>query len=97
MNDEEFSRRYAALAHAIQTGVAYDQGAGSQDGTPKHLRTGLNLVLCDHASLSRLLVEKGVISADEYKAAILRGLEEEKARYEARINRQYGETRIRLA
>lgn len=86
MTGDEFLAEYTRLAHAIQTGVAYDHAAGSQDGTPKHLRTGLACVMADLGSLTRLLVAKGVITNDEYFEAILSGLRDEVAAYEARLS-----------
>lgn len=97
MSREEFTQRYSALAHAIQSGVAHDHNLGSQDGTPKHLRTGVNLAMRDHASLVALLMHKGVISEDEYQRAILEGLEEEKASYESRLSQKLNGTKITLA
>lgn len=85
MTDEEFLAEYRRLGHAIQSGVALDHARGGQDGAGKHLRTGLNMVMCDTASLAGLLIAKGVITREEYQTAVLAGLEEEKARYEAAL------------
>jgi hypothetical protein len=88
MTLEEFLEEYRRLAHAIQTGVAYDHQYGSQDGTPKHLRTGLNCVMSDFGSLSKLLIEKGIITEQEYYSAVLDGLKREITKYEARLSRR---------
>ena len=92
MTREEFLVRETALKHAIQTGVMYEQERGSQDGTPKHLRTGLNSALCDHASLVALLVRRGVLTYEEYYDAAIAGLEDEVRRYEQRLSTHYGVT-----
>jgi hypothetical protein len=85
MTAEEFLAEYERLGHAIQTGVAHEHLGGSKDGSPKHLRTGLNLVMSDLGALTRLLVSKGLITDDEYYAAILAGLRAEVATLEARL------------
>jgi hypothetical protein len=93
--------RYAAAAHAVQSGVAADMetdpNARSQGATtPKHLRTGLNNVMSDHASLAKLLIDKGVITEAEYLDAIADGIEREQARYEQLLTRRLGSP-VRLA
>ena len=90
MTAEEFLMEYRRLAHAIQTGVSYDHSSGSTDGSPKHLRTGLACVMADLGSLTRLLVEKGIITNDEYFAAILDGLRAEVETYEHRLKDRLG-------
>jgi|SRR5579885_1759095 len=79
--------RYSAAAHGMQTGVAFDQSRGSNDGTPKHLRVGINAAMADHAGLVTLLIDKGVFTREEYTKAIADSMEREKQRYEdATIN-----------
>ena len=89
MTDEEFTQKYESLGHAIQTGVAHELAleapaiADSPVGRLiKHLRTGNNLRACDHAALAHLLIAKGVITDEEYKEALLKGLKREKESYE---------------
>ena len=84
-------KTYLEAAHALQTGVRIDQEVlGSTDGTPKHLRVGVNIAMCDHSSLVRLLIKKGIITDEEYLAAITDGLNEEVDRYEKRLNVKLG-------
>lgn len=83
--DDEYARYRAAL-HAMQTGVKLDHEAGSQDGTPKHLRVGLNGIMCDHAALVKLLEAKGIITEAEYATAIADEAELEVGRYRERLN-----------
>ena len=66
MNQEDNGQRYLAACHAIQSGVAFEHSQGSTDGTPKHLRTGINIAMCDHAALVKLLVAKGLFTDEEY-------------------------------
>lgn len=79
---------YEQALHGIQSAVKFSHEHGRQDGSPKHLRTGLNGAMCDHAALARLLIQKGVITEDEYLEASRIGVNTELASYE----RTYGET-----
>jgi hypothetical protein len=96
MTGEEFTAEYRRLAHAVQTGVAYAMERDDQVVAPKHLRTGLNAVMSDLGSIGRLLIAKGVITEDEYFAAILDGLREEVKRHEASVSALYGGANITL-
>ncbi len=75
--------QYEVLAHAIQSAVALEMSMKDINindpygNAIKHLRTGLNLVIRDHASLAKLLIKKGIITRPEYEDAILAGLKEE--------------------
>lgn len=80
----------------MQSGVAFEQGFDPSDGSPKHLRVGINAAMSDHGGLVRLLIEKGLISEDEYTKAIADEMEREKERYEARLSEHYGK-KITLA
>jgi hypothetical protein len=91
-NLEELQQRYAAAAHAIQTGVAYELEIDSASGTPKHLRTGLNVEMVSHGALVRLLIAKGVCTEEEYFEEVVKGLEDEQCRYEERLSAHYGGT-----
>lgn len=78
--------RWHAAAHAMQSGVALDhERNGAHDGTPKHLRVGVNVALCDHAALVRLLVEKGIFTEEEYAKAIADEMEREVERYRQKL------------
>ena len=70
-------------AHGVQTAVAYEMGMGGKATDPKHLRTGINAAMVDHAALAYLLIEKGIINEVEYKEAIRKAMNHEVARYEA--------------
>lgn len=92
MNDalEEYRNRYHAAAHAMQTGVKIDQEGGSKDGTPKHLRVGVNSAMVDSAALAKLLMDKGIITELEYARTLAEGMEAERARYEKLLTERYG-------
>ena len=87
---QDFHERYALLAHAIQTGVALELGIDPASGTPKHLRTGVNLSKVEHGALIRVLIAKGVFTLEEYEAELLKGLEAEKEAYEERLRAWHG-------
>lgn len=93
MTDDEraaFMKRYNELAHAIQTGIGFLLHHQPSMGEPKHLRTGINLDRADQGSLVGLLVAKGIITEAEINAAILAGLEKEKAMLTDELEQTYG-------
>ena len=69
--------RHEVAAHAVQTATGYAIGFDPTVGSPKDVRTGLNIVMRDHASLAQLLISKGLITENEYLAALADGMEEE--------------------
>lgn len=89
MSDRDVAR-YVAATHAMQTGVAIEHERGSKDGTPKHLRVGVNSTKVDHSALVKLLIERGLFTEDEYVAALADAMEAEKARYEEHLRSVYG-------
>jgi hypothetical protein len=89
--------RYEAAAHAMQSGVAFEHLNGGDDGSPKHLRVGVNSALVGNAALVRLLASKGLITFEEYEEAVADEMEREVQRYEDRINATYpGKSRVTL-
>ena len=77
--------RHKAASHAMQSGVAMEMERDPKPTSPKHLRVGVNVALCDHAALVRLLMEKGLITEEEYLSAIADQMEQERARYEVML------------
>lgn len=92
MSTEDLRRRYLAAMHAVQSGVAYAQQIDPKDGTPKHLRTGINSALVNDAALTKLLIAKGIITEVEYWTALVEEAEAEKQRYEEQLSAHYGRT-----
>lgn len=98
MNDEERIRiameTYHAAGHAVQSGVEFQIGIGAAKAaaTPKHLRTGINMAMSDHAALARLLIDKGIIAEVEYLEALAAAAVAEQRRYEAELGEHYGTT-----
>lgn len=74
---------YEQAAHAMQSGVAMLMNYEAKDTEPKHLRVGVNAGLCDNSALAKLLIAKGIITEQEYMAAITEEMNEEVTRYEA--------------
>ena len=64
------TERYQRAAHAMQSGVAMEMNHRAQPTEPKHLRVGVNSAMCDSSALARLLINKGLITHDEYTKAI---------------------------
>jgi len=96
MTIEEKKAKYAALGHAMQTGVAYKMELDPSETTAKHLRVGVNAAMCDHAALAQLLMKKGVLTEDEYLDALIESMEREVAGYQDELNRLYGGVKITL-
>lgn len=94
---EDLERRYHAAAHAVQAGVGMELNHDPASGTPKHLRTGLNLNMVSHGALVRLLIKQGLFTEEEYFAELVAGVEDEKRQYEERLSARYGgKTKITL-
>lgn len=80
----------------MQSGVAMEMNFHPQPTEPKHLRVGVNSAMCDHAALVRLLIEKGVVSEDEYIKVVADEMEREAECYQQRIQEHYGHSGIKL-
>lgn len=86
MSDDR--QRYLDACHAMQTGVQLELTRKGEDGAaanPKHLRVGVNVALCDHAALVALLVDKGIITREEYCEALAETMEAEVGRYKVAL------------
>lgn len=93
MSDEEtelqgLRTRYRDLAHAMQSGVEFSKEF-SGDMTPKHLRVGVNMALCDAGALAGLLIKKGLITEKEHLEALVGMLEKEVERYTDALRGHY--------
>jgi hypothetical protein len=75
------------LAGGSQNGTAINPQSlrvhDSHPNGPKHLRTGLNLSKSDMLGLAILLIDKGIITEEEYLEAMRLGANEELARYQS--------------
>lgn len=77
---------YHDKLHAMQSGVAMKMNYDSSETTPKQLRVGVNAAMCNQGALARLLVEKGIITQQEYLDAITAEMGREVERYETWLN-----------
>jgi hypothetical protein len=93
MSRESDRQRYLDACHGMQTGVKWEmendllRGVEPHATTPKHLRVGVNSALVSHGALVKLLVEKGILTMDEYVTSQADAMEAEVALYEERANR----------
>lgn len=85
---EKAKARYAAAAHAMQSGVAGDMTDKSLQ--PKHLRVGINSALVEHGALVGLLLKAGVISEADYYSALADSMEAERDRYAQELSQKLG-------
>lgn len=76
---------YEAALHGVQSAVAFEMSRPeSRSATePKHLRVGINSAMIDCASVARLLMAKGIFTAEEYFEALRLEANHELATYEA--------------
>lgn len=75
---------YPAALHGIQTAIKYEMETGQSDKTsPKHLRVGVDSGFINDAALAFLLIEKGVITMEEYAESVRIQANEELAAYQA--------------
>lgn len=61
---------YEQALHGVQTGVAFEMSQGGKAHEPKHLRTGINSAMINDGAMTLLLIEKGIITEDEYMEAV---------------------------
>jgi hypothetical protein len=83
---EKLMQRYYMLLHAMQTGIMIKLNRDPSSGSPKHLRVGINARAIDHAALVKLLVDKGVITDEEYCTELVLQAEKEVKMYEEELS-----------
>jgi len=92
----QLKEEYAQCLHAIQTGVAYTMEFDPAECEPKHIRVGINSALCSIGALTTLLVEKGIVTEEEYLTKIIQILKEDVERYQRQLSKHYGGSSITL-
>lgn len=80
--------RYQAALHAMQTGVAAMMP--SLETEPKHLRVGVNSSMVETSALAMLMVQKGIITYDEWAKALADAMEREADLYRQRLRTRLG-------
>ena len=88
--------RYLKAVHAMQSGVKMminyehpdiqtDDNATDPSTGPKHLRVGINVNMSDHAALIHLLLDKKIITIDDYDISLADQMEDQVKMYEKNI------------
>ncbi|MEH2525854.1 MULTISPECIES: hypothetical protein [unclassified Bradyrhizobium] len=88
---------YEQALHGIQSAIRFEM---SRSGIPddehnptsrmmKHLRVGIDMRAADHAAVAGLLIEKGIITEEEYLERMRLAANEELARYEEYVRDTY--------
>lgn len=88
MKPETAKDRILKAQHAMQAGVAMKMEFNSADTTPKHLRVGINAAMVEHSALAKLLIDKGIITIEEYEESLAVAMEKEVAMYEKELSTQ---------
>lgn len=86
---DEYRQRYIAAAHAMQTGVAFMMNH-TDETEPKHLRVGVNSAMVQHGALVHLLIQKGIITEEEWWKTLAECMEEEANDYAKKIEARLG-------
>lgn len=89
----EQQQRYMAAQHRMQSAVRFEidtLGMDEAGANPKHLRTGLNAVMSDLGFLSKLLIDKGIITDAEYFDALVEAAEAEADRMVKHVRQKCG-------
>ncbi len=87
---------YVSKCHAMQSGVAMKMNLDPSETSPKHLRVGVNSAMVDSSALAKLLIDKGIITMEEYEAAITEGMAREVALYEQWLTEHMNGSKITL-
>lgn len=82
--------RYEAAAHAMMTGVGYMIEYAPDQTSTKQMKTGLNSAQVSVAALGNLMIEKGIITPEEYYKAMADQMEIERLSYERMISDLHG-------
>jgi hypothetical protein len=92
----EQREQLTSLPHRVQSAIAFlsdklaREGRRNQALEPKHLRVGVNSALVEASALGMLLMQKGLVTPDEYYEALIRGWESEVKSYQDLIHQAFG-------
>lgn len=84
------------LQHAMQSGVAMMMNYVHEPTSPKHLRVGINVALSGHAALGKLLIDKGLITEEEFFEGAIEAMKQEVKQYELEITERNDGANIKL-
>lgn len=92
----EYQQRYVTALHAMQAGVAVEMNYNPAPTTPKHLRVGVNSAMVNDKALVEALVEKGVITMEDYWRHLAEAAEAEAQAYTDRLSDMMGGVKVTL-
>lgn len=103
MTYEEFDVKHRQLLHALQTGIMYMLEKQVPNYAPiadfkrddllvalKHMRVGIDSAKCEHGVMAQILIDKGIITAEEYRERMMAGYEKEVKMYERTLSELLG-------
>jgi hypothetical protein len=79
---------YQRAAKAVQTAIEFNPNKTALE--PKHMRVGIDMSKADMSGLVNLLINKGVISLEEYEQAITQSANMEATRHRIALADQLG-------
>lgn len=89
--------RYMKACHAMQTGVKMEMELHMNDAhSPKHLRVGVNSAMVETSVLVKIMIDKGIITLDEWDKELADGMEAEVELYTKRISDAIGGKKVVL-
>lgn len=89
---EQLKKEYFELCHAMQSGAAMKMNYDANDCSPKHLRVGVNSAMVEHAALVQVLLDKGIITEEDYYQALNKWMENEVKIYRDWLSERLGAT-----
>lgn len=88
MNDnrKDLGLSYEAALHGVQSAIAYEMARPERYTAtePKHMRVGIDSAHVSDAALAFVLIQKGLITEDEYLESLRLQMNNELAGYNAK-------------
>lgn len=85
MSLEEERARLLAAQHAMMTGVGYMMQYDNAESDLKHIRTGINTALANCEVIAKILIDKGIITQEEYFKECADAMEKERDSYKTKL------------
>jgi hypothetical protein len=82
--------RYLAAAHAVQSAIAHSLVSHPAEGSPKHLRVGIDTMKVEQSALATMLIRRGIFTQDEYEKAMADAMEREVSLRAEALSKQFG-------
>jgi hypothetical protein len=100
MSLEEERARLLAAQHAMMAGVGYMIQYDNAEGDLKHIRTGINTALANCGVIAKLLIDKGIITEEEYFKELADAMERERDSYrknlETYLRKKHGNPNLKI-